>query len=218
MAKRGPGEIEALYKVKEIFYSLQGEGHHVGRSAVFIRFSGCNLWSGHESGRSTALCTFCDTDFLGLSGILGGQYDADQLVKAALSLWPGGGVPFVVCTGGEPLLQMDDQLIAALRCKGCTIAVETNGTMPAPMGIDWITVSPKTGAALIQTSGDELKIVYPQEGLDPASYEGMAFEHFFLQPVDSPNCPNAVAKAIEYCLAHPKWRLSVQMHKVVGIK
>jgi len=206
----------SLYRIKEIFYSLQGEGFHTGRAAVFIRFSGCNLWSGSEYDRVSAQCPFCDTDFTDTDGNNGGEYDASQLAETALSLWPNSKRPFVVCTGGEPLLQMDGQLIAALR--GCVIAVETNGTVPAPPGIDWLTVSPKAGTTLRQTSGSELKLVYPQNGMDISQYEGFAFEHFFLQPVDSPKYPNAVMEAVEHCLANPKWRLSLQVHKLAGIK
>lgn len=217
MAEGGLKEIY-LYRVKEIFYSLQGEGFHAGRAAVFIRFSGCNLWSGLESDRDLVLCDFCDTDFTGADGNLGGMYEAESLVETTLSLWPGFEPPFVVCTGGEPMLQLDDRLIAALRSKGCATAVETNGTIPVVPDIDWITVSPKAKATLRQISGNELKLVYPQTGLDPSQYEGLAFEHFFLQPIAHPNYPNAVMESVEYCLARPKWKLSLQIHKLTGIK
>jgi len=207
-----------LYRIKEIFYSLQGEGFHVGRAAVFIRFSGCNLWSGNEEERGTAQCNFCDTDFSGINGNLGGLYDANELVETALSLWPTHEPPFIVCTGGEPLLQMNERLTAALHAKGCLVAVETNGTAPAVPGIDWITVSPKAGTALRQTSGNELKLVYPQNGLNPSQYENLDFEHFFLQPLDDPKYSHTSMKTVEYCLAHPKWKLSLQIHKILDIK
>jgi len=185
---------------------------------VFIRFSGCNLWSGRESDRAEARCAFCDTDFVGTDGPSGGQYDAEGLVRAALAHWESAGAPFVVCTGGEPLLQMDRPLLAALRAARCVVAVETNGTLPALPGIDWITVSPKVGAALRQASGNELKLAYPQGAMDPAQFEACDFRHFFLQPIDGPKHPNAMAQCIEYCLARPKWRLSAQLHKTAGIK
>ena len=207
-----------LYRIKEIFYSLQGEGFHTGCAAVFIRFSGCNLWSGSEDDRVSAQCDFCDTDFTGMDGNHGGEYGAGQLAETALAFWPNSKRPFVVCTGGEPLLQMNDQLIAALHSKGCVIAVETNGTVSAPPDIDWLTVSPKVGTTLRQTSGSELKLVYPQNGLDISQYESFAFEHFFLQPVDSAKYPNAVMETVKYCLANPKWSLSLQTHKLAGIK
>jgi len=197
---------------------LQGEGFHTGRAAVFIRFEGCNLWSGIECDRDSALCNFCDTDFVGTDGDLGGIYDTRSLVETALSLWPEIKAPFVVATGGEPLIQIDRRLIAALRAKGCVVAVETNGTIPAPPHIDWITVSPKAGTTLRQISGNELKLIYPQAGLDPSQYEGLDFEHFFLQPIDSPNYPNAVMESVKYCLTHTRWRLSLQTHKFIGIK
>ena len=208
----------ALYRIKEIFYSLQGEGIYSGRAAVFIRFSGCNLWSGLEHDRLSADCAFCDTDFLGMDGELGGKYDAEELAQTALSLWSSDERPFVICTGGEPLLQIDSALLDALHAMGGLVAVETNGTLPALPGIDWITVSPKAGTELRQTSGNELKLVYPQNGIDPSLYEHYPFEHFFLQPVDSPEQPNSLEESVEYCLTHPKWKLSVQMHKAVNIK
>jgi len=217
VAKGRPEEI-ALYSVKEIFYSLQGEGFHAGRAAIFIRFSGCNLWSGLESEREQAPCSFCDTDFNGADGHLGGIYDAGRLVETVMSLWPGAEKPFVILTGGEPMLQIDSQLLATLRSEGCAAAIETNGTIPIIPDIDWITVSPKVGTALRQTSGNELKLVYPQKGLDPSQYDSLAFEHFFLQPIDNPKYPNAVMESVEYCLAHAKWRLSLQTQKLAGIK
>ena len=224
MAGRGHEEI-ALYRIKEIFYSLQGEGFHTGRAAVFIRFSGCNLWSGLEADRNSAGCKHCDTDFVGTDGALGGEYEMKGLVEVALSLWPFEESPFVVCTGGEPMLQLDERLVNALRDGGCQVAVETNGTLPVALDIDWVTVSPKADAELRQFSGNELKLLYPQqtgEGrgrfLDPSLYLHCDFEHFYIQPVDSPDFPNAVMESISYCLAHPKWTLSLQMHKTAGIK
>jgi 7-carboxy-7-deazaguanine synthase (Cx14CxxC type) len=185
---------------------------------VFLRFSGCNLWSGKKGDRPTSQCAFCDTDFVGTDGPSGGQYDPTDLAEAALAHWRGTAPPFVVCTGGEPLLQLEHLLLEKLHSKGCTVAVETNGTLPAPLDADWITVSPKAGTELRQTSGDELKLVYPQQGLDPTQFEDCRFSHFFLQPRVGPGCPDSLAECIEYCLAHPKWRLSVQLHKIVGIK
>jgi 7-carboxy-7-deazaguanine synthase (Cx14CxxC type) len=208
----------SLYRVKEIFYSLQGEGHHAGRAAVFIRFSGCNLWIGNENGRKIAPCSFCDTDFSGADGILGGDYDAGQLAEKALSAWPGTEPPFVVCTGGEPMLQLDDDLTEALHAKGCVIAIETNGTLPVPKNLDWITVSPKAGAELRQVSGNELKLVFPQPGIDPAGLEHYAFDHFYIQPLHGPAYADALKESITYCLSHAKWKLSLQLHKIVGIK
>lgn len=213
------------YAVKEIFLSLQGEGFHAGRVAVFCRFAGCNLWSGREEQRPSAACRFCDTDFVGTDGPGGGVYpDAEALAAALAALWPaapgapGGARPFLVLTGGEPLLQIDAPLIAALRARGFEVALETNGTREAPAGIDWICVSPKTGIVLAQRRGDELKLVWPQPGMDPAALEGLAFAHFFLQPLDGPDRAGNTRHAIEYCLAHPRWRLSPQMHKYLGIR
>jgi 7-carboxy-7-deazaguanine synthase len=207
------------YAVKEIFYTLQGEGALTGRPAVFCRFSGCNLWSGREEDREGAACPFCDTDFVGIDGSEGGRYaDADVLADKIAALWPERQhAKFVVCTGGEPLLQLDPPLIDALHRRGFEIAVETNGTQHAHAGIDWICVSPKAGAPLKQSSGDELKLVYPQNGIDPAALLGLRFDHFWLQPMDGPNRAANTEAAIVYCLAHPNWRLSVQMHKLVGI-
>ena len=208
----------ALILVKEIFFSLQGEGFHAGRAAVFIRFSGCNLWTGFESDRDSALCPFCDTAFAGTDGKWGGEYDDVGLAEKAVSLWPGNKKPFVVLSGGEPMLQVDERLVAALHERGCIVAVETNGTIPVPPSIDWITVSPKAEAPLRQLSGNELKLVYPQGTLDPARYEDFAFEHMFLLPLDKPDFPDAAQRAAEYCLVHTKWRLTLQMQKIVGIK
>ncbi|KAF0182249.1 MAG: 7-carboxy-7-deazaguanine synthase [Hyphomonadaceae bacterium] len=206
------------YAVKELFYTLQGEGMQAGRPAVFLRFAGCNLWSGREEDRATAVCTFCDTDFVGMDGTGGGRFEsAEALAAAVAALWPGGGAPYVVCTGGEPLLQIDAPLIEALHARGFEIAVETNGTIAAPDGIDWICVSPKADAALAQMRGDELKLVYPQTGVDPARFEALAFDHFLLQPMDNPQRVTNAQAAVAYCLAHPRWRLSTQTHKSLGI-
>jgi 7-carboxy-7-deazaguanine synthase len=206
------------YTVKEMYLTLQGEGRHAGRVAVFVRFAGCNLWSGREADRATAVCQFCDTQFVGTDGVNGGKFSsATDLVRAAAALWPGGGDPYVVCTGGEPLLQLDVNLVDAFHDAGFAVAVETNGTRTAPPGIDWVCVSPKAGATLVLTRGDELKLVYPQAGVDPAQYTSMAFHHFYLQPMDGPDAARAMRAAIEYCLHHPKWKLSVQTHKILGI-
>jgi len=208
------------YAVKEIFYTLQGEGAQTGRPSVFCRFAGCNLWSGREADRADAVCNFCDTDFVGMDGSEGGRYgDADTLADKIAALWPERRhARFVVCTGGEPLLQLDAPLIAALHAAGFEIALETNGTLPAPGGIDWICVSPKAQAPVVQTRGQELKLVYPQPGVDPARFEGLDFERFSLQPMDGPDREAATRAAIAYCLAHPKWRLSLQTHKQLGIR
>jgi 7-carboxy-7-deazaguanine synthase len=222
------------YAVKEIFYTLQGEGAQAGRAAVFCRFSGCNLWSGREEDRSRAVCQFCDTDFVG-TGPDGGRFSsAKELAEAIDRCWVGrgndaaqrGAVPssngagrkYVVCTGGEPLLQLDEQLIAALHERGFEVAVETNGTKPAPSTLDWICVSPKAGAPFVQTSGNELKLVYPQEKAPPEEFAHLDFEHFFLQPMDGPDTALNTDRAIQYCLAHPRWRLSIQTHKLVGLR
>jgi 7-carboxy-7-deazaguanine synthase (Cx14CxxC type) len=207
------------YSVKEIFYTLQGEGARAGRAAVFLRFSGCNLWSGQEKDRAGAVCTFCDTDFVGTDGPGGGKFaEAASLAQAVAAQWPGGGRPYVVCTGGEPLLQLDAPLIAALHDAGFEIAIETNGTLLPPPGIDWICVSPKADAPQRLNRGDELKLVYPQEGGDPARYAGQQFRHFFLQPMDGANRAAHTQAAIGYCMAHPQWRLSLQTHKITGIR
>ena len=209
-----------MYTVKELFYTLQGEGYHAGRPAVFCRFAGCNLWTGREQDRASAVCTFCDTDFVGV-GPDGGKFaTAEALAEAVASRWPAGagGRPFVVCTGGEPLLQLDAPAIAALHARGFEVAVETNGTQPAPAGLDWICVSPKAEAPLALTAGDELKLVYPQATAPPERFAGLAFSHFFLQPMDGPDRETTTAAAVAYCLAHPQWRLSVQTHKALGIR
>lgn len=207
------------YAVKEIFLTLQGEGGQAGQAAVFCRFAGCNLWSGREQDRATAVCTFCDTDFVGMDGEGGGRFaDAEALAAAVEAAWTGGHDDrLVVCTGGEPLLQVDAPLIDALHARGFRIALETNGTLAAPAGIDWVCVSPKADAPVVQTRGQELKLVYPQQGVDPAAFEHLDFERFLLQPMDGPARIENTEKAIAYCLAHPRWRLSVQTHKYLGI-
>jgi len=208
-----------MYAVKEIYYTLQGEGMQAGRPAVFCRFAGCNLWSGREADRGTATCQFCDTDFVGTDGPGGGRFaTATDLATAIAGRWPAeAGAPLVVCTGGEPLLQVDAALVEALHEAGFEIAVETNGTQPAPPGLDWLCVSPKAGAVLRVTSGDELKLVFPQAGADPAGFLGLDFEHFLLQPMDGPQLAEHTRLAVEYCLAHPAWRLSLQTHKLLGL-
>ncbi len=206
------------YSVKEIFYTLQGEGAQAGRPAVFLRFAGCNLWSGLEKDRATATCRFCDTDFVGTNGEGGGKFaDAPSLAKAVSALWPGGGTAYVVCTGGEPLLQLDAALVDALHGQGFEIALETNGTLMPPPGIDWICVSPKADAVQVLKTGHELKLVYPQAGGDPAQFESQAFQNFFLQPMDNAEQAANTQAAIAYCRAHPQWRLSLQTHKLLGI-
>jgi 7-carboxy-7-deazaguanine synthase (Cx14CxxC type) len=214
------------YAVKEIFYTLQGEGAQTGRAAVFCRFAGCNLWSGREEDRAAAVCQFCDTEFVGVDGADGGRFaDAEDLAARIEARWqavswagPSAGRKFVVCTGGEPLLQLDRPLIDALHARRFEVAVETNGTIAAPHGIDWLCVSPKAGAELVQRSGDELKLVYPQAGAPPESYAGLAFRHFFLQPMDGPLRQANTEQALRYCLEHPAWRLSLQTHKFVGTR
>ena len=211
------------YSVKEIYYTLQGEGAQTGRPAVFLRFAGCNLWSGREEHRAEAVCRFCDTEFVGTDGPGGGKFEtATELARAVAGHWPAGhgeSRPFVVCTGGEPLLQMDDALIDALHAEGFEIGVESNGTLAAPDGIDWLCISPKGSAPVVQTSGQELKLVYPQvePEAQPGNFTGLAFEHFFLQPLDSPEREDNTRRALGYCLEHPQWKLSVQTHKVLGI-
>ena len=234
-----------MYSVKEIYYTLQGEGAHTGRAAVFCRFAGCNLWSGREADRASAICQFCDTDFADTNGPGGGKFaSAQELAAAVDEKWPRGSQKeanagpstspleksasgsaqddahlrkFVVCTGGEPLLQLDPPLIDALHARGFEIAVETNGTIAAPRGLDWICVSPKAGAALMQRTGDELKLVYPQPGAEPAAFESLSFRHFFLQPMDGPRREANTQAALRYCLDHPRWHLSLQTHKLLGI-
>ena len=209
------------YSVKEIYVTRQGEGAQTGRAAVFLRFAGCNLWSGRETDRADAVCDFCDTDFTGTDGPGGGKFEtADELAAAVDSIWKrqaNGAARLAVCTGGEPLLQLDAGLIAALHARGFEIAVETNGTIAAPAGLDWICVSPKAGAPLAQTSGDELKLVFPQAGIEPEDFAGLGFRHFFLQPMDGPAQGANTAAAIAYCAAHPRWRLSLQTHKFLGL-
>lgn len=209
------------YAVKEIFYTLQGEGRNAGRAAVFCRFAGCNLWSGREQDRAGAVCRFCDTDFVGTDGTGGGKFaTADALADAVAAAWAGGagGRAMVVLTGGEPLLQVDAALTEALHARGFEIAVETNGTIAPPPGIDWLCVSPKAEAPLAVSGGDELKLVYPQADAPPERFAGLAFDHFLLQPMDGPALAENTAAAIAYCMAHPEWRLSVQTHKMVGIR
>jgi 7-carboxy-7-deazaguanine synthase (Cx14CxxC type) len=211
------------YRLKEIFYTLQGEGAQTGRASVFCRFSGCNLWSGREEDRSRAVCQFCDTDFLGV-GPDGGKFrSAKELAAAIDRCWLGRAVSdgenkYVVCTGGEPLLQLDDALISELHALGFEVAVETNGTRPAPSSLDWICVSPKADAPLVQKSGNELKLVFPQEKAPPEKFERLDFAHFYLQPMDGSDTAANTARAIEYCLSHPQWRLSIQTHKLVGLR
>jgi 7-carboxy-7-deazaguanine synthase len=205
------------YSVKEMFLTVQGEGGQAGRPAVFLRFAGCNLWSGREQDRANAICQFCDTDFVGTDGVGGGKFETPTaLAEAVAGIWPGGGTPLVVCTGGEPLLQLDPALIAALKSANFEIAIESNGTLAAPDGIDWVTVSPKSIAALVQTTGQELKLVYPQADCQPEQFEGLDFERFSLQPMDGPNQMENAREAYAYCLAHPLWRLSLQTHKWIG--
>lgn len=207
------------YTVKELFLTLQGEGGQTGMRAVFLRFAGCNLWSGREADRATAICTFCDTDFVGTNGPGGGRFStAEALAQAVASCWgETRDHRLVVCTGGEPLLQLDAPLIAALKAQGFRIAVETNGTLAAPPGLDWICVSPKADAPLAQTHGSELKLVYPQARAMPDRFEALDFEHFFLQPMDGPARDENIQAAIRYCLQHPRWRLSLQTHKLTGL-
>jgi 7-carboxy-7-deazaguanine synthase (Cx14CxxC type) len=210
------------FAVKEIFYSLQGEGANVGRAAVFLRFTGCNLWSGREEDRTRAVCTFCDTDFVGTDGLGGGRFpSARHLAVAVANCWPAAhaslACPLVICTGGEPLLQMDVPLVEALHEAGFEVAVETNGTCLPPAGVDWVCVSPKAGAELVLKRGDELKLVFPQRGAEPERYEKLDFRHYFLQPMDGPEREHNKRLAVRYCLEHPQWRLSLQTHKLLGI-
>jgi 7-carboxy-7-deazaguanine synthase len=209
------------YAVKEIFYTLQGEGANTGRPAVFCRFTGCNLWTGREADRASAVCDFCDTDFVGTDGVGGGKFASPESLAAAVArAWPAGPRVtgrLVVCTGGEPLLQLNAPLLSALHAADFEVAVETNGTIPPPEGIDWLCVSPKADAELVVGSGDELKLVYPQEGGEPERYERLRFRHFFLQPMDGPEREANTVAALRYCLQHPRWRLSLQTHKLLGI-
>ncbi len=209
-----------MYSIKETYFTIQGEGFHTGRSAVFVRFAGCNLWSGHEKDRAKALCKFCDTDFVGIDGPGGGKFaTASKLADHILSKWPKGTntEPFVVCTGGEPLLQIDSELVEALHNNKFEIAIETNGTIKPPQGIDWICVSPKAESNVLINKGDELKLVYHQEGAEPSKYEHLEFDYFSLQPMDSDQLEENTKKTIEYCNQHPLWRLSLQTHKFLGI-
>jgi 7-carboxy-7-deazaguanine synthase len=210
------------YAVKEIYYTLQGEGANTGRGAVFCRFAGCNLWSGREEDRSSAVCKFCDTDFFGVDGPGGGQFiSANDLAKAVRKKWPENGSayaqPFLVCTGGEPLLQLDDTLVDAFHKEGFEVAIETNGTKCSPPAVDWVCVSPKAGAELILKSGNELKLVFPQPGAEPELFDALQFDHFFLQPMDGPRRTENTKLAQDYCLKHPQWKISLQTHKILGI-
>ena len=210
------------YGAKEIFYTLQGEGAQVGRPAVFCRFAGCNLWSGHERDRGSAICQFCDTEFVGTDGPGGGRFAApEDLAAAVTNMWPTsevpGARPYVVCTGGEPLLQLDEPLIEAFHTAGFEVAIETNGTKIPPPGVDWVCVSPKANAEFLLTWGNELKVVFPQDGQDPELFESLDFDHFFLQPMDGPERERNTQLALEYCLRRPRWRLSLQTHKLLGI-
>lgn len=210
------------YSIKEIFYSLQGEGHHAGRPAIFCRFSGCNLWTGREKDRAAADCDFCDTDFIGTDGTYGGKYKTtDELAQVIKNIWPAGktGKPYVVCTGGEPLLQLDSALILKLQSYGFEVAVETNGTLKAPAELDWVCVSPKTLDKFIQKSGDEIKLVYPLDHITPQDLEMLKFNHFYLQPLDQENMQiKNMQDTIDYCLKNPKWHLSLQRHKILQIR
>lgn len=209
------------YSVKEIFYTLQGEGIHSGRPAVFCRFAGCNLWTGREEDRDKAICRFCDTDFVGTNGAGGGKFESPEALASAVAVkWPAGSPEarkLVVCTGGEPLLQLDEPLVAAFHACGFEVAVETNGTQPAPAGLDWVCVSPKANAPVVLSRGDELKLVFPQQDAPPERFEGMEFRHFLLQPMDGPERERNTRLAVVYCKAHPQWRLSLQTHKILGI-
>lgn len=209
------------YSVKEIYYTIQGEGAQAGRPAVFLRFAGCNLWTGREEDRAKAICRFCDTDFFGTDGSGGGSFsNPDELAEAVDALWPasnGASKPYVVCTGGEPALQLDEPLVTALHHCGFEVAIETNGTVPLPEGLDWITASPKAEADFILTRGDEMKIVFPQEGLYPEEYYKRGFKRHYLQPMDGPDLAENTRKTVEYALAHPHWRISLQTHKLLGI-
>ncbi len=221
MALEARGDLTTVsYAVKEIFMTLQGEGAHAGRAAVFCRFAGCNLWSGREQDRTDAICRFCDTDFVGTDGTLGGRYaPAEELADTIAGQWTGGEANrYTILTGGEPLLQVDAALIEALHARGFAVGLETNGTLLPPEGIDWICVSPKAGAELKLRHGHELKLVYPQAGARPEDFETLAFERFSLQPMDGPEAAENTARATEYCLTHPQWRLSLQTHKMIGIR
>ena len=207
-----------MYSIKEIYYTLQGEGFHTGRPAIFVRFTGCNLWSGREEERHKAVCQFCDTDFIGTDGIEGGKYTKESLAEKIKELWPEDKHIFIVCTGGEPALQLDQKLVDYLHKHKIEIAIETNGTKPLPERIDWICMSPKANTDIIIKKGHEIKIVFPQKGIDPKDFEDYDYENYYLQPMDSLEQESNVFKAQEYCLLHPKWKMSLQTHKILGIK
>ncbi len=208
-----------MYTIKEIYYTLQGEGAHTGRPAIFLRFSGCNLWSGREEDRHKAICKFCDTDFRGTNGERGGKYTAIEIAEHILDLWPDDEDihPYVVCTGGEPLLQLDAELCVTLHKKQIEIAIETNGTLPVPDNIDWVCMSPKANTKIVVQNGNEIKIVFPQAGIDPSSFKDWDFQHFFIQPMDGPSLASNIEDCIQYCTQHPQWKLSVQTHKLLKI-
>lgn len=210
-----------IYNIKEAYYTLQGEGAQTGRAAVFLRFAGCNLWTGLERDRAKAICTFCDTDFVGMDGPGGGKFSALDLAKHIRNIWDDevhdGGIPYVVCTGGEPLLQLDDALVKALKDEGLEIGIETNGTLSPPDGIDWICVSPKADTSLLLTFGNECKLVYPQKLAPPERFASLDFDHFFLQPMDGPQREENTLAVVKYCRANPQWRISLQTHKLLGI-
>lgn len=208
-----------MYKIKEIYYTLQGEGHHAGRPAVFCRFSGCNLWSGREEDRASAICQFCDTNFWGMDGIQGGKYDVQSLVENIGQLWPKHQMtnPFVVFTGGEPALQLDTVLVDECHSAGIEIAVETNGTLELPKGIDWICMSPKANTDIVINSGNEIKVVYPQQGIEPSDFSELEFDHFYIQPMDGEYTANNTQASIDYCKSNPQWKLSIQTHKLLNI-
>jgi len=207
------------YTIKEIYYTLQGEGAHTGRPAVFLRFSGCNLWSGREEDRDKAICKFCDTDFRGTEGVRGGKYTASKIAEIILELWPDNSDvhPYVVCTGGEPLLQLDETLVGTLHHNRIEIAIETNGTLPVPAGIDWVCMSPKAHTDIVVMKGNEIKVVFPQTDIDPAEYTGWDFQHFFIQPMDGPSLSSNTQASLSYCTHHPRWKLSIQTHKLLDI-
>lgn len=210
--------MSRTYKVKEIFYTIQGEGAQTGRSAIFMRLSGCNLWSGREEDRASAICNFCDTDFRGTNGSRGGTYRAEEIVAIISDLWAGKrGHPFVVITGGEPMLQIDEPLLEAMHSADCEIAIETNGTIPVPEKIDWVCVSPKAGTEILQRRGNELKIVFPQKDMDPVDFENWDFDVFSIQPMDGDRAAENTQAAIQFCMAHPQWTLSLQTHKMLGL-
>lgn len=207
-----------MYTIKEIYFTQQGEGYHTGRPAVFLRFTGCNLWTGFEIDRESAICYWCDTDFVGMDGPYGGKYSADQIAETVQRMWPENEKkPYLVCTGGEPLLQMDDEFISTVHRSDFEIGIETNGTKIPPEGIDWICVSPKANAEFILKKGHELKIVFPQSGMNPRQYQDLDFDHFFIQPMDGPNQGENIEKSKEFVVKNPKWKLSLQTHKILGI-